>query len=339
MGNEVLAKSAMALQESGVRAVCFDWGPWEAGMVTPALKKQLAARGMAMISLEGGARTFCLELEQPKPPPEVVIGGPEHGGPLVGKRLDKGEQSWSVRPSDRFVADHRVNGRGVIPMAMIVDRVASIAATVSSRYTIDDVRVLRGIIVEEPKDILFSWEPVDGALDVRVSSGSVLHYRATIRFDVPPVSAPGVTALRPWPQSRVETYRDHLFHGPAFHAIEHVIGVGDQAIAVRLACAGDLGAGKQRWDADPWWIDGALQAMLLWVEHATGLGALPTEIGRWVQYLPASGAVDAHLRFHPSTRQSGSFDVWFLDDRGAVVAELRGCRYAASPTIQHRAAS
>jgi hypothetical protein len=335
MANEVLAKTALALRDRGVRSVCFDWGPWEAGMVTPALKKQLAARGMAMIGLDGGARTFCLELEQPDPPAEVVIGGPEHGGPLVGK-VEPKPDTWTVRPSDTFVANHQVNGRGVIPIAMMLDRFAGMARGLP--YRIDDLQVLKGIVVDAATDIRVTAEPTADGVEVRAHTGSVLHYRAVIRSDAPPPSMPPVAELRPWPLSVADSYRDHLFHGPAFHAIQDVLGVGDHAIAVRLAPAPDLGAGKSTWDADPWLVDGALQAMLLWVEHATGLGALPTEIGTWVQHLAVIGPVVAHLRLRQSTRQSGSFDAWFLDDRG-VVAEIRGGRYAASPAIHHRAAS
>ncbi|MGQ5522582.1 SDR family NAD(P)-dependent oxidoreductase [Chitinimonas sp. PSY-7] len=61
MANEALSKLAFQLARRwhGVRAVALAWGPWEGGMVTPALKKLFAERGIGLLPTVDGAALFA----------------------------------------------------------------------------------------------------------------------------------------------------------------------------------------------------------------------------------------------------------------------------------------
>src|SRR5690606_22093519 len=78
MANEVLAKVTLAEARArpGLVAKSFGWGPWEGGMVNPALRERFAALGVPMITLAGGARLFADEMSAAqREQVELVLGG------------------------------------------------------------------------------------------------------------------------------------------------------------------------------------------------------------------------------------------------------------------------
>src|SRR5690606_18518434 len=81
MANEALSKLAQREQarRGGACLVkSYAWGPWEGGMVPPALRKVFEARGVALLPLAEGARFFADELSGAARGAgvEVVFGGP-----------------------------------------------------------------------------------------------------------------------------------------------------------------------------------------------------------------------------------------------------------------------
>jgi hypothetical protein len=42
--------------------VSIEWGPWNAGMVTPELRREYARRGIGLIPVEAGIESFFEEL-------------------------------------------------------------------------------------------------------------------------------------------------------------------------------------------------------------------------------------------------------------------------------------
>src|SRR5207248_4552223 len=62
--NEALNKLARreARRRPGCRVVAVNWGPWDGGMVTPALRGLFAAEGIGLIPLAAGARHLLREI-------------------------------------------------------------------------------------------------------------------------------------------------------------------------------------------------------------------------------------------------------------------------------------
>jgi len=75
MANAVLAK--VAASEARRRAPCLvralDWGPWNGGMVTPALARLFTKLGVAMIEPAAGAGLLVEELRARELAPEVIV--------------------------------------------------------------------------------------------------------------------------------------------------------------------------------------------------------------------------------------------------------------------------
>jgi NAD(P)-dependent dehydrogenase (short-subunit alcohol dehydrogenase family) len=77
MANEVLNK--MARKEAFIRPKCrvisLNWGPWDGGMVSSALKKEFARRGIELIDPRAGAMSMVAEMRGgPESPVEVILG-------------------------------------------------------------------------------------------------------------------------------------------------------------------------------------------------------------------------------------------------------------------------
>ena len=79
MANEVLNKVAAAeRRRRGETCVVksLGWGPWDGGMVSPALKTHFASMGVSLIPLDGGARMLVAEIASPqRDDVELVLGG------------------------------------------------------------------------------------------------------------------------------------------------------------------------------------------------------------------------------------------------------------------------
>ena len=73
-----------AARRPNTRVVCWSWGPWDGGMVTPELKKTFAREGVALIGRAPGAR-LCLEevLAAPGRSSLIVVGDGLVGGRTV----------------------------------------------------------------------------------------------------------------------------------------------------------------------------------------------------------------------------------------------------------------
>lgn len=81
MANEVLNKIAQYYSKhdsnehtSQCRFISINWGPWEGGMVSPALQNAFMKRGIELIPLKVGAQSFIEEISYPSSDIEVVLG-------------------------------------------------------------------------------------------------------------------------------------------------------------------------------------------------------------------------------------------------------------------------
>jgi acyl transferase domain-containing protein/NADP-dependent 3-hydroxy acid dehydrogenase YdfG len=359
MANEALAKQALWLEgslDARARVRCFDWGPWEAGMVTPALRKQLEARGMPLIGRTAGAAAFCDELERAQGPIEIVLGGPETSGPLVDTRpASAGSIVHRLTASgDRFLNEHRIAGKAVLPAAMVIEWMAQAARVAFPSLHLLAVRgfaILKGVVVEdgtpaaEGATVEMRWQEVPGvgshrALSVELLRHGVAHYRAVLDLGERGGSTtkfPGSNGLgeKQYPYSVDEAYRRFLFHGPGMRGIDEVVGISDHGMVARLRTSvpASLGVDVAAWETDPIAVDSALQLMLLWVREKRGAAALPCYLGEYRQHAPFRGGITCHLEMAPTATAHGRFRASFVDAEGQVVATMTDGEYAANPAL------
>ena len=346
MANEVLAKVALAesRKRPGTLVKSFGWGPWEGGMVTPALKARFAELGVPMIPLAVGARMFVDEMTDGQPNSvDLVFGGSPTAEALLVEGADQREERMAVhvdRGSHPYLSDHAIAGVPVVPVVTVADwfvRAARLARPGFHLQSLDRMRVLKGIRLEGFDTVGDEFEilctDVAGTrmqigLELRSSSGT-LHYRATATMaesvaknDAP---MPQIAGLK-WGDKPI--YGDVLFHGTAFQVIESLDGVSEEGLSGRLK-----GVRKAEWPIEPWALDvaaldGGLQMALLVTERALGGPSLPTSIESLRTYRSApNGSEIRCTAVSRSVSSAGATtDVFFMDEDGQCLASMVGVK-------------
>lgn len=335
MANEALNEMALSVARSrpGVVVKSFNWGPWEGGMVTPALKKMFAERGVRVLSHEDGARHFVDELLCDDGNVEVIFGGELAVAP------SEKQQPTAAIPSTRSFAisqathaayaDHAIGGLVVLPVAGALELIAK--ATGATSFT--DVRVLRGVKLagfDAGGDVVEVRTDGNGAASLFLPGSIAPSYSAVIAQRALPVSLAAPTAGLDDDASarfsRARVYGELLFHGPRFHVIDAVERMAREGCTARVRGAAELGWGNGL-ALDVGALDAALQLALLWARQETGGAFLPTSIAR-VDTLGAPGiargALRAVLRGRSCDAQKAVVDVTLEDAAGHVVLACTG---------------
>jgi acyl transferase domain-containing protein len=339
MANEVLNKMAQAeAQRRGrkclVRAI--GWGPWDGGMVTPALRARFENAGVPLVDRATGARLFVDELRRPLGDAEVVIGGAPRPQPLVsasGKRHACFELLVSAA-THPHLRDHAVSGVPVVPAALVVEWMASAAAAVRPDLhlvRLEDVRVLRGVRLEDFERgqvlRLTCREVANGsrsrlALELQAADGTP-HYSALADLEPePPAAGAAVPEMAGADVDLGRAYGGALFHGPRFRALLSA-RFAPQGASARLAGARELGWPAPGARTDPAAVDGAVQLALLWAAQELGRRSLPTHVAAVIVH---EGGPPTRCVLVPRERGAHRTlgDVLLADESGRCVVELRG---------------
>ena len=97
--NGIMNGLAGALVRANVRAVAFNWGPWDqTGMVSDAVREQFQSRGVQLIPVDDGVRFVTQFLDGSIDAPALVVAG---DGPWSDAR--------AIPDSELFVAKAAAN--------------------------------------------------------------------------------------------------------------------------------------------------------------------------------------------------------------------------------------
>ncbi|MBN1866739.1 SDR family NAD(P)-dependent oxidoreductase, partial [Candidatus Sumerlaeota bacterium] len=169
MANEALNKFAQreSRRRPDCRVVSVNWGPWNGGMVTASLAKVFEQEGIGLIDLRAGADYLVREMSVPRSSDgavEIVI----LGGTGVFPSLKGPDSPAAASPSPNedlapsfslevdverfpFLRSHVMDGRAVVPMAMMVEWMAHGAMHTHPGlrfHGFNELRVLKGVILD-----------------------------------------------------------------------------------------------------------------------------------------------------------------------------------------------
>ena len=374
MANEVLNK--VALRQASLRPSCrvvsIDWGPWDGGMVTPALKRDFTRAGIGVIPLDAGARSLIDELAcADTGATEVMIGDslPEssaagrerHAPPVSATQPDLSPAFARRLDLNRhpFLRSHVIGGYPVLPVAVMQEWLGHAALHDNPGLLLrgfDEFRVLTGVILNNgPCDLRAVASKIrrNGdvfEVDVELRSGpdddGPAHARArailAATLPAPPgYSRPARLDEHNYGCSVAAAYRDVLFHGPHFHGIVRIDGYSSQGIVARVRSA-PVPADwmddplRSAWLGDPLVVDAGLQMGILWCHEELGSVSLPTCGARYRQYsaaFPSDGVVAA-LEVRERSTHRVTADITFLNTSGTVVARMEGYAWTVDPSLR-----
>ena len=376
MANEVLNKVAhrQAALRPSCRVVSIHWGPWDGGMVTPALKRDFTRAGIGVIPLDAGARSLIDELAcADTGATEIVIGDALPDSPAGGvDEHTRPAPAYPTQPDlspafarrldlDRhpFLLSHVIGGYPVLPVAVMQEWLGHAALHLNPGLVLlgfDEFRVLKGVILNNgPCDLRAVASKIrrNGnvfEVDVELRSGlkdsETAHARARAILATtlpisPGYSRPAHVDEHDYGRGIDAAYRDVLFHGPHFHGIEQIEGYSSQGIVARVRRAPAPADWmddplRSAWLGDPLVIDAGLQMGILWCQEELASVSLPTYGARYRQYTATfpSDGIVAVLEVRDRSTHRVTADITFLDTGGIVVAQMEGYAWTVDPSLR-----
>jgi len=359
--NEVLNKFAQ--QQDRLRPECrvvsVNWGPWNGGMVNTSLRKIFEQEGIGLINLKAGADYLVQEIcSNGDRPVEVVIMGKKSGDRLQESIVSRAPSPLSVTFKRQlnvedypFLKSHVMNGRAVLPMAIIIEWMAhgAMHGNPGMKFAgFDNLRILKALTMEDHENCIIqilagkalmngSTRTVSVELTSSGGNGSnYVHARAEILLakSLPKGNNPVTEIpLQPYPLKTDEIYdTKRLFHGPEFRGLERVEGYSEHGI-VAIAKTAPLPSTwmksplRNTWLADPLILDSSFQMMVLWSLEKNGVGSLPSFAGHYRQFQPSypSEGVRIVIRVTQHNDHKALADIDFIDPfKDKLIARMEG---------------
>ncbi|MGR3218852.1 MAG: SDR family NAD(P)-dependent oxidoreductase, partial [Candidatus Anammoxibacter sp.] len=372
VANEVLNK--IAQQQSRLRPSCrvvsVNWGPWDGGMVTPALKKIFRNENVSLIEPKAGAdyliNEICANVDEPVE--VVVMGGNGNRQHHEVKDDNLGllkdlTVSFEIELNTKqhyFLNSHVIDNRAVLPMAMIIEWAAHAALHLNPGLVFcgfNDLRLLKGVTLgkDESCNLRFLAGKAVSENDTYIvpvelqSVGengiSIVHARTQILLGerIAGKDLPDLADINgKYNRGFEDIYKEILFHGKEFQGIEQIDNFGEEGISALVRSAPMPGKWiktplRNRWLADPLVLDCSFQLMILWCFEKYQSGSLPCFIGQYRQYkrvLPADG-IRVVVRVKESNSGSATADIDFVDKKGICVAQIKDYKSVISVSLNN----
>nr|ABF00127.1 polyunsaturated fatty acid synthase [Pseudoalteromonas sp. DS-12] len=193
MSNDILNKAAYQFKANPeAKVMSFNWGPWDAAMVNPALKKMFTDRGVYVIPLQAGAELLsetgiCVQLlvgtsMQGSTNKDIEVASVKK--PYAERMLSASDPRCMQVTEDSvrvnrdldpkamtFIEDHCINGHAVLPtvcaIAQWMREAASVMLGAFHWVKVRDYKLLKGVIFDtpednEPQEYTLELTPVEG---------------------------------------------------------------------------------------------------------------------------------------------------------------------------------
>jgi NAD(P)-dependent dehydrogenase (short-subunit alcohol dehydrogenase family) len=368
MANEVLNKMAHQLQNNNkhnnrnIVVKSLNWGPWEGGMVTPALKQHFLSQGISLIPTATGAELFAEEAGMMNlDEVEIVIGGTTTPSFITNQ-----ERTWKLEKvldlkQHSWLDDHQIHGYRVVPIIMVHEWFCQLAQSAYPDLVIiriEKLRVLKGVRIHPTSPspvtlIVTGKECYDSEqqliyMDIQLAdSEGTCHYAAhailgnstisqkefeavqqLVKFDKFSSQFEGIKRmpLKAWVLESSQIYGDRLFHGPSFQVIGQLQSYNAECAVGMLQGKSDITQNEgSSLHTFPSLLDGGLQLARLWGYEIYGQPSLPMSIGN--SYV-ASRQVDLEpIRCEILVKQQNSqkfvVDINWINQHDRCLAQLQ----------------
>ncbi|MGF1730227.1 phosphopantetheine-binding protein [Photobacterium kasasachensis] len=328
MSNEILNKAALqfSARHPEAKVMSFNWGPWDGGMVNPALKKMFTDRGVYVIPLQAGAELFSTQLLS-ETGIQLLIGSSMQGAESKEDAVKKPDaESVLVAKSPLttnitvtrdldpkampFIKDHCIAGNPVLPTVCAIQWMRETAEKLlGANVTVRNYKLLKGVIFEtdDVQTLTLTLTPeakpgtkAYGQIKALISCQGRPQYQAMLvtKTVTDPEEQPqgktfAASASEPVTTSEALYSNGTLFHGPRLQGIQAIEQFDESGLlatcqlpAVADTDCGSFVATLHTGGCQPFAEDYLLQAMLVWARLKYGAASLPSAIGEFVSYQP-----------------------------------------------------
>jgi len=298
IANEILSKAAHLFKTNHPKThvSAINWGAWDSGMVSDALKKKFDELGVSLVSTEGGPAMMVNECStEYAEQPQVIIGGTlpmgvaYTEGELQIHRVDR-KMTLEDNP---FLMHHVIQGNAVLPVVNAVGWMTNTAEQLYPgfrTYQVKNTKLFKGIVFDgnEPTNFTVEVREEDKneeriELLVTISSQSptsklpTFHYKTAIvlvsktksRIEQPTFTPNISGEYTPTDGHQLYT-NGALFHDQYFQGIEQVLDWNKQQIV--LSCQAPTVPTKDQGQfailtVNTFFADIQYQGMVIWVQR------------------------------------------------------------------------
>ncbi|PSW05952.1 type I polyketide synthase [Photobacterium lipolyticum] len=361
MSNDILNKAALqfSARYPEAKVMSFNWGPWDGGMVNPALKKMFTDRGVYVIPLQAGAELFSSQLLS-ETGIQLLVGtsmqGSENKENAV-KKLDAESVLVAKSPLNKsitvtrdldpkampFLKDHCIAGNPVLPTVCAIQWMREIAEQLlGANVSVRNYKLLKGVIfdTDEVQILTLTLTPetkADDQIKALISCQGRPQYQAMLVLEhttgsVEPAPAKTFATGSNNPVTTADALYSNgtLFHGPRLQGIQTVERFDDAGLLAQChlptIANADCGAfvpTQHTGGCQPFAEDYLLQAMLVWARLKYDAASLPSAIGEFVSYEPMQagdkGWLELEVIKHTSRSLQANISLYHQDGRLSAV--------------------
>jgi len=277
MANEVLNKISQAesAQRPDCRVIAINWGPWDGGMVTAALKREFERKGIHLIPINDGAWCMLHEMMTDKNNPvEVVIGvemisanvsaHKELKRPALVKSSPATKKQPLALSFEReldvkrypILKSHIIDGKPVVPLALMIEWFAHGALHENPGlvlHGLDDIRILKGIRLEHETKLIrllagklkrngAFYEVSVELRDGQKAGQDIVHSKARAILSDRPTPSPAyqfskAMVAKAYTGKIDDIYDKILFHGFQLQGIRKIIGCSARGMVAHISPA------------------------------------------------------------------------------------------------------
>lgn len=355
IANEVLNKTAHRFKQQypACQVISINWGPWDAGMVTPQLKAYFEEHGIKVIPINVGTHMLVEELEKVTGDDaiQIVVGS---GIGVLAVEPDSTLRTHRLHRTLRlennpFLQDHVVDGKAVLPMVCAMSWMSNSAEGLYPGYHafgFEDYKVLKGIIFDDDLADDYQLELIEISknhdqitLDAKISSQPAnaklprFHYSTRLFLrrtlpDRPVFTGMDLTVREDIPGQHY--YDDFtLFHGFAFKGVQRVLNISKGLVT--LEC--ELPVVEPRYQGrfpvqsfNYFMTDIGFQSMGIYAKYHYGAGSLPLKAGGGEHYadVPWGAKFYVSLEVHTASETGLVTTLNIHDQNGKMYMRVTG---------------
>ncbi|SEW00666.1 polyketide-type polyunsaturated fatty acid synthase PfaA [Chitinophaga sp. YR573] len=362
LSNEILNKLALyiAARYRQCKTVSYNWGPWDAGMVSPELKRSFEERNVSIIPPDYGAQLFVSELSSTYTGNTlVIVGSPLPLPPTqIKPRLRKYTIERKLKLEDNpFLNDHVISGNAVLPalnaIGMIIDGTRQFYPGLKVA-AVEDSRVLKGIVFDDKFSENFALELTElekdndevlfeGTLYSQTKTGKkLMHYKTRVllsRYLKPSTVIPVENIDKPGMIKGEVLYENGtLFHGPSFKGITEVLKIDNNELIVKCLIKPvneEIQGQFPVSDTNAFIMDVKFQGMVVWAKHLFNSASLPVKVIKCEFFKPLQFNTEYFVMYKIRSANGVimSADICSCDKDGNICVVLIGAEIVLSKEL------
>lgn len=367
IANEILSKAAHLFRTNhpNTQVSAINWGAWDAGMVSDALKKKFEEMGVVLVNSQGGPAMMVNEMNvKYANQPQVIIGGTLPAGisytdgTLETHRIHR-NMTLEQNP---FLMHHVIQGNAVLPVVNAVGWMTNTCEQVFPDFNVHivkDAKLFKGLVFDggEPTDFIIELKEIQKDADTILLETTILsqaptaklptyHYKAQVtlvakknKLGSPKFQHKLSGSYNPTDGS-VLYENGALFHDTYFQGIEQVLDWTDKQII--LKCKAPQVPAKDQGQfpiigVNTFFADIQYQGMVIWVQrYNNDAKSLPlsTESATVYKPVPFGKELFVHIEVVESNEFKMVANCTTYDENGEVYLFTKNAAVTVSKELE-----